>query len=58
MLLTSDVIDAAVLPHPGDAHALIAAVAQIPAVRFDDYIAAAAARGPLVRAGADSKGDR
>ena len=55
MLLVTDVIDSAVLPYPTDPRAVIHAVARIPSVRFDDYIAAIAARGPLVRIDDGSK---
>ena len=58
MLVMSDVIDSALLPHPTDSRALIAAVERIPSVRFDDYIAAVAARGPLVRIGDESRGNQ
>ena len=58
MLVMSDVIDSALLPHPTDSRGLIAAVERIPSLRFDDYIAAVAARGPLVRIGDDSRENR
>jgi hypothetical protein len=48
MLVISDVIESALLAHPTDVRGLIAAVEGIPTTRFDDYIAAIAARGPLV----------
>lgn len=48
MLVMADVIDTAVLSHPTDVRAIVAAVAGIPAVRFDDYVAAMTARGPVV----------
>ncbi len=50
-MLTTDLIEQTRLPHPGDVQAILAAVRQVPSVRFDDYIAALAAHGPLVRAG-------
>lgn len=50
-MFTTDLIEQSRLPHPGDVQAILAAVRQMPSVRFDDYIAALAAHGPLVRAG-------
>ena len=48
-LLISDLIEQTTFPFPLDATAVPEAVRRIPAVRFDDYVAAVAARGVLVR---------
>lgn len=48
-LLMSDLIEQTTLPYPLDAAAVHEAVRRIPAERFDDYVAAVAARGVLVR---------
>lgn len=58
MLLVTDVIDAAVLANPMDARGIIKTVGSIPTVRFDDYIAAVAARGPLVRVADAARGSQ
>ena len=55
-MFTTDLIEQSWLPHPADIHAILAAVRSTPSVRFDDYIAALAARGPLVRAAASPEG--
>jgi hypothetical protein len=47
-LFTLDLIERTRLPHTFDVQAMLAAVGKVPSVRFDDYIAAVAARGPLV----------
>ena len=48
-LLISDLIEQTTFPFPLDATAVTEAVRRIPAQRFDDYVAAVAARGVLVR---------
>jgi hypothetical protein len=48
-LLVSDLIEQTTLPHPVDAAAVTEAVRRVPTERFDDYVAAVAARGVLVR---------
>ena len=55
-MFTTDLIEQSRLPHPGDMHAILASVRNMPSVRFDDYIAALAARGPLVRAAGSQGG--
>lgn len=48
MLFTAELIDHGVVPFPIDADAVVGLVRQVPSTRFDDYVAAVAARGPLV----------
>jgi hypothetical protein len=48
-LLVSDLIEQTTLPYPLDAAAVTEAVRRIPTERFDDYVAAVAARGVLMR---------
>jgi hypothetical protein len=48
MLFTAELIDHAVVPFPTDVQAVIGLVRAVPSTRFDDYVAAVAARGPLV----------
>ena len=48
-LLTTDIIEQYTLPHPLDREAIGEILRRIPAEQVDDYIAAVAARGPLVR---------
>ena len=57
-LLTTDLVEQASLPHQTDFAAISGAVAAVTAHQFDDYIAAVAARGPLVRASNDPRGQR
>lgn len=47
-LVMSDLVEAGALAHPADVHGIADTVRRMPATRFDDYIAAVAARGPLV----------
>ena len=47
-LVVTDLIERAALPHHSDAPAIGAAVRNVSSSRFDDYVAAVAARGPLV----------
>lgn len=49
-LLVTDLVEQSTLPHPLDVAALAEALRRVPPERFDDYIAAVPARGPLVRA--------
>lgn len=46
-LLISDLVETAAVPHPDDVVGVLDRLRRIPASRFDDYIAAIAARGPL-----------
>jgi hypothetical protein len=48
MLFTAELVDHAIVPFPTDVHAVIGLVHQVPSARFDDFVAAVAARGPLV----------
>jgi hypothetical protein len=48
MLFTTELIEHAVVPYPIDVGAVVNLVRQVPSRRFDDYVAAVAARGPLV----------
>jgi hypothetical protein len=57
-LLVADIIDGASLAHPADVHGIADSIRRLPAVRFDDYIAAIAARGPLVAVSSASTPDR
>ena len=47
-LVASDLVEASSLAHPADVHGLADTVRRLSRTRFDDYIAAVAARGPLV----------
>lgn len=47
-LVMSDLVQAGALAHPADVHGIADTVRRMPGTRFDDYIAAVAARGPLV----------
>ena len=55
-LLVTDLSERSVLPHHSDLRAIADAVRRIPAHRFDDYIAAVVARGPVARVSASSGG--
>jgi hypothetical protein len=58
-LLTTDLIEQSALPHPMDADGIVEALRRVPPHRFDDYIAAVAARGPLVPIeGSAAQGER
>ena len=46
-LLMSDLVENAAVPHPDDVTAVLDYLRAVPSSRFDDYIAAIAARGPL-----------
>ena len=48
VLVTTDLIEQSVLPYHSDVSAIVEAIRRIPSQRFDDYVAAVAARGPLV----------
>ncbi len=48
MLFTTELIDHAAVPFPTDVDAVVGLVHRIPSARFDDYVAAVAARGPAV----------
>lgn len=48
MLLTAELVDNAIVPFPTDGQAVVGMIRQVPSSRFDDYVAAVAARGPLV----------
>jgi hypothetical protein len=48
-LVTADLIEQSALPHPLDVAGIAEALRRVPPYRFDDYVAAVAARGPLVR---------
>jgi hypothetical protein len=50
-LLTTDLIEQFSLPHPLDLEGVGEVLRRLPPERFDDYIAAVAARGPLVSIG-------
>lgn len=54
-LLVTDLVEQSTLPHPLDVAGLAEALGRVPPERFDDYIAAVAARGPLVRADVDGE---
>lgn len=54
-LLVTDLVEQSTLPHPLDVAGLAEALRRVPPERFDDYIAAVAARGPLVRAEVDGE---
>jgi hypothetical protein len=58
MLVVTDLAEKASLPHQTDFAAIGTAVGGISPQQFDDYIAAVAARGPLVRAGENSGAQR
>jgi hypothetical protein len=57
-LLMTDVTERTALPHHLGVPAIGRAVRRIPAQRFDDYVAAVAARGPLVRVEGSSGSDK
>ncbi len=57
-LLMTDVAERTALPHHADVPAIGEAVRRIPTRRFDDYVAAVAARGPLVRIEGSSGSDK
>ena len=48
MLFTTELIDHALVPYPVDVGSISHLVRGVPSRRFDDYVAAVAARGPLV----------
>jgi len=56
-LLMTDLIEKASVVGPFDVHSVVTSLDRIPAERFDDFIAAVVARGPVV-ALTDDKGDR
>jgi hypothetical protein len=47
-LVVTDIIERSALPHHSDVPAIGAAVRRVSSTVFDDYVAAVAARGPLV----------
>jgi hypothetical protein len=57
-LLASDVVESGALAHPADVHGMSDTVRRLAATRFDDYIAAVAARGPLVPVSSGGTNDR
>jgi len=57
-LLMTDLIERSTLPHHSDVPAISRFVRRLPASRFDDYIAAVAARGPLVRVSDEARAER
>jgi hypothetical protein len=57
-LVASDLVEASSLAHPADFHGIADTVRRMSRTRFDDYIAAVAARGPLVPVSSGGTADR
>jgi hypothetical protein len=57
-LVMTDVIERSILPHHSDVSTISRSVRRMAPSRFDDYIAAVAARGPLVPVADEPRADR
>ena len=57
-LVMSDLVQTGALAHPADVHGIADTVRRMPGTQFDDYIAAVAARGPLVPVSSGGRANR